>query len=550
MPEQSPTQYPTEALTPVQGSSINTVINQQTTAEQHMLSLKGELEGKIFDAGFEVKPKIEGKTSEDVAYLYDDGNGQTFIGVFDGVGGHNAGDMAANAARDVLHTYATNDKKMVNPNGLVNDFFEDAVEEIANRIADNPHEAYGAGTTGLVGVLVENDDGTKSLHGAAVGDSLGFVVRSDGSIIQLNKEESHRQVLLDSGQSEEVADKQGNVITNALSPGVFEGVNQKFEIAVNDGDVIVFTSDGITGDKSTQRLRGGDSNEVVIAEIALDSTLSAKQKAQKLIELSTKSDDKTAVVVEVKSKSVANDVATENADILEDEPTKKASKIANLFARNRRNQQDKLDEQRKAELVDFKPDIGVLETVGAKLIEHGSDELDTKVRISSPDRRLATPLVEFEDRSLTELWLMGGSMVGVVDTLNPDGSYRDTEILLLPFGTTANQNNSSVKLESTDYQDGSQPQIAINRLSLARAAGSKGVIDQQISKNHLRALKSRDGRVTMQGQSSNGTTIIDGSMTQNKALTDLVDYIKLVDPGILYPSKDPSKKITVVRPSN
>lgn len=523
---------------PPQGQAVDQRLATQVSAEQHMLALNGELSGNVFDAGFDVKSKVEGRVSEDVAYLFEDNVGQTFIGVFDGMGGHKAGDMAANAARDTLHKYATTNKRMGNPNGLANDFFEDAVDEIGSRIDASNGEAEGAGTTGLMGVLVENEDGSKTLHGAAVGDSLGFVVRSDGRVEQLNKEESYRQELLDAGASIEAADAKGNVITNAVSPGSFNGVHQRFETVVNDGDVIVFTSDGITGDKSTQQLSGGYTNEEVISRVALDPTLTAKQKSQRLIELSTKKDDKTAVVLEIKSK-VQPEIAPEQPATPESEAKKaKGGRIAGALEKIRASRDAATERRRADELVGYKPNVADLLATSIELTE-----AEDKARIVHPNERIASALVTFDDRALSEVWVVGDSVIGLVDTFNKDGTWKESEMLLMPFGGAAGDNRSSVQLNTPDkVEDGI---IKINRNTLKDATG---VEDSKVSRGHLQARVSSSGTLMLSGKSLNGTHILNGDCNMTPQLEAFADYIRLVNSGVLYPSQNPKKGLAIARP--
>ena len=280
-------------------SAGSKILEKEMLADKWMNSLNGEFITDNASVGFKNKPKKEGKPSEDAAYVYSDKNGVVYLGAFDGLGHYGNGDLMAKIAREVLHTnYAVKNMLLTNPGGLSDDVYPDIVDTIkAVKDADPTSIDGESSAVGVFGVLVEVDD-VKRFVGAGVGDCLGHVVRANGEVIELNKEESVRQEMLDSGFSETEADKHGHEVTNRLAYD-FDGVNQKFDIEVFDGDIILLTTDGITGDKASQRLSGGSSNEEVIRMVALDKSLTPKQRAEKLVELATKDDDRTVVLVEV-----------------------------------------------------------------------------------------------------------------------------------------------------------------------------------------------------------------------------------------------------------
>ena len=63
------------------------------SSQEHLLSMDG------VTVGWNVLPKTDTRLSEDVAYaLHDIESGNVFFGVFDGMGGHNDGHAAAQAA--------------------------------------------------------------------------------------------------------------------------------------------------------------------------------------------------------------------------------------------------------------------------------------------------------------------------------------------------------------------------------------------------------------------------------------------------------------------
>lgn len=85
----------------------------------------------------------------------------------------------------------------------------------------------------------------------------------------------------------------GNVVDNYLGERWrWRGVQQKQSIAVAPGDRILLVTDGITGDWEPDLLSEGDLEQAIAG-------LDAEAAAQRLIEVARKSDDRTAIVVDL-----------------------------------------------------------------------------------------------------------------------------------------------------------------------------------------------------------------------------------------------------------
>ncbi len=349
---------------------------------EHMAKLNGEYELNGITAGWHIQERVPGQPSQDTAYIGATDSGQIFLGVFDGMGGAGGGEVAANIAADRLHA-ETKDDPAVN----IENFSNDVLGDINDEINKSPEVAPGGGTTALIAAIDTSVDGERFLDWASVGDSLGFLIRG-GEISQINPEHSHVANLLASGHDydQEVLDSVGHIITKNLGGDSYKNDAYTGRIPLDEGDVIVFTSDGITGDKSTQRMRG-ESNEAVIIEIAQDPRLTDRQKAQKMVSLATKIDDRTALVVTVQSlssESVTGDrvdrIVSRYAELdhLSEDITLDTLDLASPI--------DRFKEETGRDVGDTVPTLlnsGKLDVVGWTI--HSFDVENGKVRISKPN---------------------------------------------------------------------------------------------------------------------------------------------------------------------
>lgn len=174
--------------------------------------------------------------------------------VCDGMGGHNAGEVASKMAIETLHAFIAKshgeEKDITWPYGL-----EPSLSFEANRLktaiklankrifkaADNREDYTGMGTT-LVAALV--NDGTLTVGNA--GDSRCYMVRA-GKITQLTRDDSWVSAAWAEGilSSDEI-DRHPlrNVITKAV------GAKDKIELETSEhklaaGDIILLCSDGL-----------------------------------------------------------------------------------------------------------------------------------------------------------------------------------------------------------------------------------------------------------------------------------------------------------------
>ncbi len=161
--------------------------------------------------------------------------------VADGMGGHNAGEIASQTAlAEIQHVYYSLPEQDT-PTALRQALA--AANQTIQRFAQADSRQMGMGTTAAVAVVRDQD-----VHIANVGDSRVYLVRN-GQATQITQDHSWVEEQVRAGvltPEQARTHPQRNVITRALGtgavvePDLFAGVLQ-------EGDVLVLNSDGLTG---------------------------------------------------------------------------------------------------------------------------------------------------------------------------------------------------------------------------------------------------------------------------------------------------------------
>lgn len=201
--------------------------------------------------------------------------------VADGMGGHNAGEVASKMAAEGIVKYIKEN---------VNDFdiksiLSKSIEKVNNDIYEyslQDHKYSGMGTT-ITAALVTKEE----IIIANVGDSSSFGVKGD-KLIKITKDHSLVQELVDLGTiTEEQAAKhpKKNIITRAV------GINSKvnvdiFYIEKSEYDIFLLCSDGLTNEVP---------KEDIIKILSLDCNLD--KKCEQLVELAKKNGGRDNITV-------------------------------------------------------------------------------------------------------------------------------------------------------------------------------------------------------------------------------------------------------------
>ncbi len=167
------------------------------------------------------------------------GSFQNLFIVADGMGGHRAGD---HASRLCIDSMVSSIERSENKTPVT--LFEEAVayaNQTVYQEAQEKQEYEGMGTTMVAGTLQGN-----TLYVANIGDSRLYLLREE--LTQITRDHSLVEEMVEIGnitEREARVHPQKNIITRAL--GIDENVQADFfEIQVQDSDIILLCSDGLT----------------------------------------------------------------------------------------------------------------------------------------------------------------------------------------------------------------------------------------------------------------------------------------------------------------
>jgi PPM family protein phosphatase len=166
-----------------------------------------------------------------------------FYAAFDGMGGHNAGDVASRLARDIVHEYIITRRAKWSPRELL----ERAIQKASGAIheeARKRREYHGMGTT-VVAALVVDENRALVAH---VGDSRAYLLR-DGRLRQLTRDHTVVSELLARGAIR-AEDAVHHPYKSVLSRNLGGKPTTKIDIIEVDlvpGDRLLLCTDGLTG---------------------------------------------------------------------------------------------------------------------------------------------------------------------------------------------------------------------------------------------------------------------------------------------------------------
>lgn len=191
--------------------------------------------------------------------------------VFDGAGGEKGAAIASGMAADGMRDFVTS-RTPKNSEDL-----GQILTSLSGRISRNEKAGVTTAAVGRIGVR----NGERTLSYASAGDSRIYVVRRNGEVEQITKDEAIG----------------GKTILNGLGFKNFT-MTEKGEVELEKGDMVLFCSDGITGDTKDDRI----SNEEIakIFRSRAKSKNRARAITHALINKAKKIDDRTAIVVDVK----------------------------------------------------------------------------------------------------------------------------------------------------------------------------------------------------------------------------------------------------------
>jgi serine/threonine protein phosphatase PrpC len=215
--------------------------------------------------------------------------GNAVHAVADGMGGHQAGEIASDAALEPLRVL---DVSELSGPDEVSEALAAAVRDantlVVERASSDP-QLEGMGTT-LTAVAVREGQ----LHVAHVGDSRAYLLRDDEQMSQLTTDHTLVERLVREGRlsrDEAAIHPQRNVITRAIGHETTVDVEVLPPITLHDGDQVLLCSDGLSGPV----------DDALIARILADSPDGDKAVAGLLAQANAAGgpDNITAVLIRV-----------------------------------------------------------------------------------------------------------------------------------------------------------------------------------------------------------------------------------------------------------
>lgn len=180
------------------------------------------------------------KINEDSFCTFKAGEFDVMI-IADGMGGHNAGEVASACAVDIIKKYITENMGKTDVASLLKGSISDADEKILEKSMQN--EKYSEMGTTVVMTLIKG----KTVFFANVGDSRGYVMDKCG-IKQITVDDSIVSELLRNGEitpAEAKTHPHRNIITQAV--GTKGGVEPRvYRHVCKAGDSVLLCSDGLT----------------------------------------------------------------------------------------------------------------------------------------------------------------------------------------------------------------------------------------------------------------------------------------------------------------
>ncbi|MGH4119984.1 Stp1/IreP family PP2C-type Ser/Thr phosphatase [Clostridium sp.] len=183
------------------------------------------------------------KTNED-SVGYFEGADIAIYAVADGMGGHNAGEVASELAINIIIEYIKDNHSNLDMKKVISEAIKSANDKIYD-MASRDDSLKGMGTTITMCLLKQS-----KMVVANVGDSSCYIVDNKRKLIKITRDHSLVQQLLDNGSiTEEKARNHPNknIITRAL--GTNESVEvDLFDVNLNNAIKCILCTDGLSNE--------------------------------------------------------------------------------------------------------------------------------------------------------------------------------------------------------------------------------------------------------------------------------------------------------------
>jgi serine/threonine protein phosphatase PrpC len=187
--------------------------------------------------------------------------------VFDGMGGHMAGDVASSKARDVVHAYVREHRASRQPHQLLAEALSAASAAVHNE-ARSRRDRHGMGTTAVVVLMTSDNTGVL----AHVGDSRAYLLRERRMQLLTKDHTVVAELIANGAISPEEA--QHHPYKSVLSRNLGAKPEAKpdfFDLTLQAGDKLLLCSDGLTGfaghDAVEQLLGGSETPDSITGDL-------------------------------------------------------------------------------------------------------------------------------------------------------------------------------------------------------------------------------------------------------------------------------------------
>lgn len=186
--------------------------------------------------------------NEDYASFIETKDYKVYV-VTDGMGGHNAGEIASKMAAEGIIDFIVSN----HPNHKKEDILEMAIKSVNNQIynyASSDEKLSGMGTT--VAAIYKVD---KDIFVGNVGDSACFGIKGK-TLFKITKDHSLVQELVDYGtisEKEALSHPKKNIITRAVGTNK-DVVVDIFKVNNNEYEMFLLCSDGLTNEISKEEI--------------------------------------------------------------------------------------------------------------------------------------------------------------------------------------------------------------------------------------------------------------------------------------------------------
>ena len=217
--------------------------------------------GLVSDVG------LRRKLNEDSACYLERADFKIYV-VADGMGGHNAGEVASKMAAEQIVQYIDENYSLECEETLISNAIKAANEDIY-KFSKTNDKLNGMGTTVTAALVTP-----KFIYIANVGDSCCMAFKN-GELKKITKDHSLVQELLDSGtisEVEAVNHPKKNIITRALGTCIDVEVDV-FRLDINQYNLFILCSDGLTNEVTKEyilKIIDNENNYISIANNLVD----------------------------------------------------------------------------------------------------------------------------------------------------------------------------------------------------------------------------------------------------------------------------------------